>query len=73
MMKDQRFHDHNLITYLDDASRCVVAAVVFKEATSENTVVVLRWTIEEFGAPAAIPSDNGSCFAGVRPKISTQS
>ena len=73
IMKDQCFHGHNLITYLDDASRCVVAAAVFKEATSENTVVVLRRAIEEFGAPAAILSDNGSCFVGVRRKMSTQS
>ena len=73
IMKDQRFHNYNLITYLGDASRCVVSAAVFKEATSENTVMVLRRAIEEFGAPAAILSDNGSCFVGVRRKMSTQS
>ena len=69
VMKDPRFHDYNLITYLDDASRCVAGAAVFKEATSENAVAVLRSTIAEFGTPATILSDNGSCFVGVKRKI----
>ena len=44
-MKDPRFRGLNLITYLDDASRCVTGARLFKEATSENAVVALRQTI----------------------------
>ena len=39
---------------------------LFKEATSENVVVVLRLAIEKFGTPATILSDNGSCFVGMR-------
>ena len=72
-MKDQRFHGYNLITYLDDASRCVAAAAVFGEATSENAVAVLRQAIKEFGAPATILSDNGSCFVGARRKAPAKS
>ncbi len=45
-MKDSRFRGLELVTYLDDASRCVVAARVFTEATSENTVTVLREAIK---------------------------
>ena len=56
----------NLITYLDDASRCVTGAALFKEAASENAVTVLRQAISRFGVPATILSDNGSCFVGVR-------
>ena len=37
---------------------------LFKEATSENAVVVLRQAIKEFETPTAILSDNGSCFVG---------
>ena len=54
----------NLITYLDDASRCVTGAELFGEATSENAVTALRRAVGRFGAPATILSDNGSCFVG---------
>ena len=42
VMKDPRMKDLNLITYLDDASRCVTGAALFKETTSENAVAALR-------------------------------
>ena len=54
----------NLITYLDDASRCVTWAELFREATSENAVTALRRAAGRFGVPATILSDNGSCFVG---------
>ena len=63
-MKDSRFCGLHLVTYLDDASRCIVAASIFTQATSENAVVVLRQAIKQFGTPATILSDNGSCFVG---------
>ena len=63
-MKDSRMKDLNLITYLDDASRCVTGAALFQEATSANAVAVLRQAINRFGVPATILSDNGSCFVG---------
>ena len=72
-MKDPRFQGDHLITYLDDASRCVVGAMIFKEATSENAVAVLQNSIVEFGTPATILSDNGSCFVGVKRKIPAKS
>ncbi len=64
VMKDPRMKDLNLITYLDDASRCVTGAALFKEATSENAVAVLRQAVGRFDVPATILSDNGSCFVG---------
>ena len=66
VMKDPRMRGLNLITYLDDASRCVTGAGLFTQATSENAVIVLRQAIKRFGTPATILSDNGSCFVGVR-------
>ena len=62
-MKDPRMKDLNLTTYLDDASRCVTGAALFRNATSENAVAVLRQAVGRFGAPATL-SDNGSCFVG---------
>ena len=64
VMKDPRFRGLNLITYLEDASRCVTGARLFKEATSENAVTALRQAIGELGTPATVLSDNGSCFVG---------
>lgn len=64
VIKDPRFSGMNLITYLDDASRCVTGAALFEHATSENAVMLLRLAIRRFGAPASILTDNGSCFVG---------
>ena len=66
IMKDPRFRGPNLITYLDDSSRCIAAAGLFTEATSENAVHVLKQAIAKFGTTATILSDNGSCFVGMR-------
>ena len=63
-MKDPRMKGLNLITYLDDSSRCVTGSALFKEATSENAVIALRQAIGMFGVPATILSDSGSCFVG---------
>ncbi len=65
-MKDSRFRGSNLVACLDDSSRCVTGAGMFREATSENAVAVLREAAKRFGAPAAMLSDNGSCFVGRR-------
>ena len=64
IMKDPRFRGLNLVTYLDDASRCMVAAQLFTEATSDNAAAVLQKAIETFGTPAITLSDNGFCFVG---------
>ena len=42
----------------------MTGARLFKEATSENAVTALRQAIGEFGTPATVLSDNGSCFVG---------
>lgn len=64
-MKDDIFRGLNLIMYLDDASRRVMATQIFKEATSRNAVEALRGSIAQFETPTTIPSDNGSGFVGI--------
>ena len=64
VMKDPRFHGLSLITYLDDASRCVTGARLFKEAHIRERGRGAQAAIKEFGTPATILSDNGSCFVG---------
>ena len=72
-MKDPRFRGLNLVTYLDDSSRCIAAARLFTEVTSENAVHVTRGAIAKFGTPAAILSDVGSCLVGMRTGQPTES
>ncbi len=63
-MKDPRFRGLQLVTYLDDASRCITGAALFENAAAENAVMLLRLAIKRFGAPASILSNNGACFVG---------
>ena len=63
-MRDPRFSGTSLVVILDDSSRCVVAARLFMDATSENAVIALRDAIAAFGKPDTILSDNGACFVG---------
>ena len=63
-MKYGRFQGLKLVAYLDDASRCVTGAALFKEAAAENAVDVLRHAVARFGAPATILPGSGSCLAG---------
>ncbi len=63
-MKDPRFAGMNLVTYIDDSSRCIMAARLFTHATSENAILTLSDAIKQFKVPATILSDNGSCFVG---------
>ena len=61
----------HLITFPDDASRCV-AGPVHPRYTSENAVAVLRQATGRFGTPATILSDSVYCFVGMRrrnPKV----
>ena len=50
------------IAYMDDASRLIVGYGVFKEATAENTIHVLKQTISKYGSPREILTDRGSQF-----------
>ncbi len=68
VMKHPRFNGLDLITCLDDASRCIVVARLFEWATSENAVRILRQAIGQFATPAAILLDNWGCFTGAMTK-----
>jgi len=50
------------IAYLDDASRLATGYGVFKEATAENALLVLKQTIARYGRPREILTDRGSQF-----------
>ena len=64
-MKDRRFQGCQPIACPDDAPGCVAGAAACGEAASGNAVAVLQTSMAGFGTPATMPSDNGSCLAGV--------
>ena len=51
-----------LIAYLDDASRFIVGYGLFREATSEHAVEVLKDAVKKYGRPASILTDRGIQF-----------
>jgi len=57
-----------LICYQDDASRFIVHYGIFANATSENTITVLREAIAKHGRPASILTDHGSQFYANQPE-----
>ena len=50
------------LCYEDDASRFVTGWGVFREATTENAIIVLEGAIKRHGKPASVMTDHGSQF-----------
>ena len=50
------------LAIMDDASRFIVAYGVFTEATTENTLTVLKQAIAQYGCPDEILTDRGTQF-----------
>ncbi len=61
-MKNSCLKGEKLAAFLDNALRCVTGAFLISKTVSCNSVLALRATISKLGTPAAILSDNGSCF-----------
>lgn len=55
----------NIIIFEDDASRFVTGFGEFKNATSENSVKVLKKSVEEWGKPRQLMSDHGVQFTSI--------
>ena len=55
-----------IIAFMDDASRVVTCCGVFDEATTENTIKVLRRGFAEYGIPDEILTDHGTQFVPSR-------
>ena len=51
-----------LIAYLDDASRYIVAYGIFEHATTENSLDVFYKALERYGPPQQLLTDHGSQF-----------
>lgn len=51
-----------LIAYLDDASRYIIAYGIFKNATTENALRVFNEALRRYGSPKHLLTDHGSQF-----------
>jgi transposase InsO family protein len=51
-----------LLTFLDDATRFIIASFFFLAETTLSVLQCLRMGIENFGAPKSVYFDNGSAF-----------
>jgi transposase InsO family protein len=50
------------LAIMDDASRYITAYGLFTEATTENTLTVLKQAIAQYGCPDEILTDRGTQF-----------
>jgi len=56
------FTQKQFSAYIDDRTRLITSFGLFNNATSENSIALLKSAIAEFGKPKAIMTDHGSQF-----------
>jgi len=62
------FTGQQLSVYIDDRTRLITSYGIFKRATAENTVALLRSGIFEYGKPKAVMTDHGAQYYANRPE-----
>jgi len=53
------FSGKNLSVYIDDRTRLITSQGVFRRATAENSIALLKSGIAEFGKPKSVMTDHG--------------
>lgn len=66
------FTDKHLSVFLDDKTRLVTSFGVFKRASSENTIALLKTGIASFGKPKMIMTDHGSQYYANHPNATQE-
>jgi len=56
------FTGQQLSIYIDDRTRLITSSSIFKRATAENSIALLRSGMAEFGKPKAVMTDHGSQY-----------
>ena len=56
------FTDQNLAVYLDDKTRLISSFGIFRKATAENTIALLKTGILEYGKPKCVMTDHGAQY-----------
>lgn len=54
--------------YLDDRTRLITSYGLFKRATADNSIVLLKAGIAEYGKPKSVMTDHGAQFYANRPE-----
>ena len=62
------FTQKNLSVYIDDRTRLITSYGIFKRATAENTISLLKAGIAGYGKPKSIMTDHGSQYYANRPE-----
>ena len=62
------FTGKQLSVYIDDRTRLITSFGVFKGATAENSVALLRSAVVEYGKPKAVMTDHDSQYYANRPE-----
>jgi putative transposase len=62
------FSQLNLAVYIDDRTRLITSYGIFKRATAENTIALLRTGIAQYGKPKSIMTDHGTQYWAPRPE-----
>jgi len=56
------FTEKNFSVYLDDRTRTITSFGIFKRATAENSVALLKSAIADYGKPKCVMTDHGSQY-----------
>ena len=56
------FTGKNFSVYIDDRTRLITSFGVFRRATAENSIALLRSGVAEYGKPKAVMTDHGSQY-----------
>jgi len=61
------FTSKQLSVYIDDRTRVITSHGIFKRATAENSIALLKTSIAEYGEPKAVMTDHGSQYYANHP------
>lgn len=56
------YEGRNIIVYIDDASRLITGYGEFKNATTDNTIMIYDNAVAKWGTPREVMSDHGAQF-----------
>lgn len=60
------FTTRNLSVYLDDRTRLITSFGIFKHATAEQSIALLKQAIAQYGKPKAVMTDHGTQYYAMR-------
>lgn len=61
------FTGKQLSVYIDDRTRLITSFGIFRRATAENSIALLKTSIAEYGKPKAVMTDHGSQYYANHP------